>query len=162
MPRSPDLLCHLPARKSSQSTTRSLLKPHIVGIGACVALFLMIPGLLFSRLHVTDGFLFQIIAYVQLTLSGNHLETVSQGGYSFAFVEFLPGYPLLLSLFSRVGTIQPAQLQFMPIAGLLIPLFYYALAQTLWASPEKVDTKKRQNRVNLYRRNNHENNKKNL
>ena len=99
-----------------------------------VALACVVPGYLFSSLKVTDGFLYQVIAYVRLTLPESHLNTVSLGGYSFGFVEFLPGYPLVLSIFARVLGITPEQLHFIPLAALLIPISYYALAQRLFDS----------------------------
>ena len=94
----------------------------------------MIPGFLFSRLHVTDGFLYQVIAYVRMTLPVDRLEAFIQGGYSFRFVDYLPGYPMILSLLSRIAAIPPEQLHFMPIAALLVPVCYFALAHKLFRS----------------------------
>jgi hypothetical protein len=99
-----------------------------------LAVLVMLPGLFFSRLKVTDGFLYQIIAYIQLTLDDSHLVPLIKDGYSFNFIEFLPGYPLILSLLSRLGSIPPVQLQFIPIAALFIPFGYFVISWKLFKS----------------------------
>lgn len=99
-----------------------------------LAVLVMIPGILFSRMKVTDGFLYQVIAYIQLTLNEGHLIPFIKDGYSFNFIEFLPGYPLILSLLSRLGSVEPVQLQFMPIAGMFIPLGYFVISWKLFKS----------------------------
>lgn len=108
---------------------------YILSLAAfLLAILIMLPGLIFSRLNVTDGFLFQVIAYIQLTLYDGHLIPFIKDGYSFNFIEFLPGYPLILSLFSRLGSIPPVQLQFIPIAVLFIPFGYFVISWKLFRS----------------------------
>lgn len=94
----------------------------------------LLPGYLFSSLKVSDGFLYQIIAYVKLTLDSNHLSQVSSGGYSFGFVDFLPGYPMIISIISRVSNLLPEQVHYLPIAGLLLPASLFVLGRKLFDS----------------------------
>ena len=101
---------------------------------AVISILILIPSYLFSRLRITDGFLFQVIAYVQLTLRSDHLKSFIAGGYSFNFVEYLPGYPLILSILSRLGGITPKELQFLPLAALFVPLGYYTISKRLFHS----------------------------
>jgi CDP-diglyceride synthetase len=115
-------------------TQKDLLQPRNLLLLIAIAALSMVPGFLFSRLHVTDGFLYQVIAYIRMTLPVDRLEAFIQGGYSFRFVDYLPGYPMILSLLSRIAVISPEQLQFMPIAAVLVPVCYFALAHKLFRS----------------------------
>ncbi|NLX09216.1 MAG: hypothetical protein GXY36_06135 [Chloroflexi bacterium] len=99
-----------------------------------IALLCLLPGYLFSRLYVTDGFLYQIIAYVQLSSPHDHLEIFTRGNYSFGFVEFLPGYPMTLSLYARMTGMAAPQVHFVPIAAVFLPLSYFVLARGLFQS----------------------------
>lgn len=121
-----------PAHEPTKRGPRSLLAA--ASLFFVFGVLVILPGVIFSALRVTDYFLYQVIAFVGLNADSTHLVGSVKDGFSFQFVDFLPAYPMILSLISRLASYSPQVLLYFPAASFLLPLVYSALTWRLFRS----------------------------
>jgi hypothetical protein len=86
--------------------------------------------LLYSIQGVTDQFLFEHIAYTTFYLNSSHFPLESP----IFSPKYIPGTISYYLLFCKVTNISPEIFQFLPLAGLILPLAYFSLCKKLSGS----------------------------
>ncbi|MFX0206729.1 MAG: hypothetical protein ACFFDT_12150 [Candidatus Hodarchaeota archaeon] len=91
-----------------------------------------IPGVLLSKNGYSSAFFPVTIAEVEASLESGRL--IPYHIPHFTFYTQYAGYNTMILLIAKVCALAPQQVQFMPIGGIIIPLFFFVIGKKLFGS----------------------------
>lgn len=109
----------------------SKLNKYLAYILLCIVI--LFPSVLFSKLQITDEFLYQVAGFVKYQSESTFLFDSGYYGTN-ALQKFLPGYPILIAMLSKVTGVVADRLMFLPLGSVILAVCIFSIAKKIFDS----------------------------